>query len=252
MGRGQRHPPLLPDGRLLHLLPALLYLVLHSLLPLHGCGRSIYLDHSPTLSVHLRSVSRGFKGRAGDAFVPPPPLLPPLVALAQLSLEGVGLVRSLLGQSLGDGTKLGPVEGFGPSFSPPFSRPALLYSTFPLYGRFGGRGVLSDVRPGETLKRSTGAVVVRQAANNLLAKYKYFKRQKAVLFYCITRNDTPSNIWGGGRPDVFHDRLDPVAPYSCGHGGERVHCLLSLWTKNERRKILQVHEYSKPLKKIRL
>lgn len=62
------------------------------------------------------------------------------------------------------------------------------------------------------------------------------------------RRNTPRNIWGGGRPDVFHDCLDPVAPYSCGHGGERVHRLLSLvWTKIEHKdqKIILLHKYFK-------
>lgn len=126
MGGGQRHPPLLPDGGLLHLLPMLLDLVLHSLLPLHRWGRGIYLDHAHTLKVHLRDVCGRIEGRAGDALVPPPPLLPPLVSLGQLGLEGVGLECSLLRQSLGDGTKLSPVKRFGASFSPPFPRSALL------------------------------------------------------------------------------------------------------------------------------
>lgn len=144
----------------------LLDLILHFLLTL-GRGRT-HAAHVRVraLQVHPADVRRRLEGQAArHTLVPPPSLLPPLAAfgVAELSLESVGFVGSLLRQRLGDGPELGPVESFGASFAP-----SLLCSTLPrrltLHRRgLGGRRVLSDVGPRKTLQLAKGTMFVCQA-----------------------------------------------------------------------------------------
>lgn len=163
--RGQRYSPLLSDWSFLHLLPALLDLILHFLLTFwRGCTDAAHVGVH-VLGVHLAGVRRGLEGQAArHALVPLPSLLPPLAAVgvAELSLESVGFVGSLLGQGLGDGPELGPVEGFGASFAPSLSCSALPWLALHR-GGLGGRRVLSDVGPRKTLQGAKGAMFVCQA-----------------------------------------------------------------------------------------
>lgn len=111
---GQRDPPLLSDGRLLHLSPVFFNHLLHPLLLLQrrGAGRDGAFDAVAALALYPLSISNRRVIRAAHTFVSLPPLLSPPAAiqLSSVCLEALGFLRPLLSQSLGDRPEFCPVK----------------------------------------------------------------------------------------------------------------------------------------------
>lgn len=170
-GGRERHPPLFPDGSALHLLPVLLDGLLHPLLPLERRRAKrlggLCVGFRSTHAVRPASVfgGRALSGRDGHRLVPLPSLLPPPTALQlpQVGLEALGLLRTLLSQSLGDGSELSPVKSLGAALPSALSRPALggTCDGFSLCaGGLVGWRVLGDIRPYEALQRREGTMIL--------------------------------------------------------------------------------------------